>query len=143
MEPEDSNKATVGRLIDECVNANRPDLAGAFVHADVVIHAGTPVATPDTSGLEEFQGVFELIHRVFPDLQVEVGDLISEGDRVAVRWVARGTHSEEWAGVPATGRVVQIGGMDIYRFRAGRIAEWWRNEDMYSLVQQLTTEHRP
>jgi predicted ester cyclase len=51
-------------------------------------------------------------------LHVTVEDVLGDGDRVAVRWNARGTHESEWLGIPPTGRRVVFGGMDLYRFRA-------------------------
>ena len=32
----------------------------------------------------------------FPDLTVSIEDEVSEGDRVVVRWTARGTHEGEF-----------------------------------------------
>jgi predicted ester cyclase len=40
----------------------------------------------------------------FPDFEMEIVELIGEGDRVVARFRCSGTHRGEWLGVPATGR---------------------------------------
>jgi steroid delta-isomerase-like uncharacterized protein len=131
------NAQVVRRLVDEAVNANRVDLLSEFVDPDVVVHPGTVGAAPATAGIEELVTAFNRFHSVFPDLHVEVEDVVAEGDRVAARWTATGTHSAELAGLPATGRAVRWGGIDFYRLVDGKVAEWWRNDDFVWLLQQL------
>jgi steroid delta-isomerase-like uncharacterized protein len=124
-------------FVEVCVNADEVARLADFVAADVVVHAATPGGPPDTRGLPELTDVFRRVHAVFPDLYVTVEDVFGSGDRVAVRWTARGTHDAEWAGFPATGLRVTFGGIDIYRIEDGKIKEWWRNEDFAYLLQQL------
>jgi steroid delta-isomerase-like uncharacterized protein len=131
------NAEVVRRLVDEAVNSDRVDLLGEFVRPDIAVHPGTVGAAPATTGIEELATAFRRFHSVFPDLQVVLNDVVAEGDRVAARWTATGTHSAEFAGLPATGRAVTWGGIDIYRLVDGKIAEWWRNDDFVWLLQQL------
>jgi steroid delta-isomerase-like uncharacterized protein len=86
---------------------------------------------------EAVNAAFRRFHSVFPDLHVVIEDVVAEGDRVAARWTATGTHSGEFAGLPATGRAVRWGGIDIYRLVGGKVAEWWRNDDFIWLLKQL------
>jgi predicted ester cyclase len=131
------NAEVVRRLVDEAVNADRVDLLGEFVRPDVVVHPGTVGAAPATAGIEELATAFRRFHSVFPDLHVVFEDVVAEGDRVAARWTATGTHSAELAGLSATGRAVRWGGIDIYRLVDGKVAEWWRNDDFIWLLKQL------
>ena len=61
-----------------------------------------------------------------PDLQLEIDDLIAEGDRVMVRF----TQSSEAAGV-------NVSGVYIVRLEDGRIVEGWDHTDMLTLFAQL------
>jgi predicted ester cyclase len=54
---------------------------------------------------------------------------LSSGDRVAIRWSAGGVHAGNLLGVPATGRRVDITGIDIFRVKDGKLAEMWQNWD--------------
>jgi predicted ester cyclase len=40
----------------------------------------------------------------FPDVHMQVVDLIAEGDKVAARFLCSGTQRGEWQGHPATGQ---------------------------------------
>jgi steroid delta-isomerase-like uncharacterized protein len=135
-------KSAVRQFVAVCVNGDEVQRLGDFVSPDVEIHAATGGGPPDTRGVAELAAVFRSLRSVFPDLHVTVEDVVGEGDRVAMRWTARGTHEAEWGGVPATGRRVVFGGMDLYRFQYGKICEWWRNEDFSYLIEQLTGDSR-
>ena len=49
--------------------------------------------------------------------------MIGEGDIVAFRFTLRGTHTGTFAGIPPTGKVIILTGMDFVRIVNGRIAE--------------------
>ena len=63
--------------------------------------------------------------------------MIADGDKVAVRYRIRGTHSDELMGVPATGNAVDVEGQSFFRFEDGRLAERWQALDVVSLMTQI------
>ncbi|MPZ35378.1 MAG: hypothetical protein GEV13_31125 [Rhodospirillales bacterium] len=64
--------------------------------------------------------------------------LLAEGDVVASRWSAGGTHTGAPFGpLPTSGRKFEITGMSIYLVRDGRIAEGWVNDDTLGMATQL------
>lgn len=73
----------------------------------------------------------------FPDVQAVIDDLIPVEDRVVVRLHWTGTHTGTYSGVPATGRVVRVPGLAIWRFEAGRVVEIWSVQDQFALLQQI------
>jgi predicted ester cyclase len=72
-----------------------------------------------------------------PDFHVTMEDMIAEGDNVAGRWTASGTHEAELVGIPPTGKQATWTGMTIYRFAGGKIVEAWWSRHMLSLLMQL------
>jgi steroid delta-isomerase-like uncharacterized protein len=67
-----------------------------------------------------------------------VDDVICEGDLVAARWTAAGTHRGAGLGVPATGKPMRVTGMTWARFdQNGRLAEGWNSFDRLGMLQQL------
>jgi steroid delta-isomerase-like uncharacterized protein len=73
----------------------------------------------------------------FPDMQVEINDLVAEGDKVVTRWTARGTNTGEMMGMPASGKSVTLTGITIDHYRDGKSIEHWENLDMLGMMQQL------
>ena len=75
--------------------------------------------------------------KAFPGYELEVEDMVAEGDKVALRAVFSGVHQDEFQGIAATGREVTLPVMLMYRIDNGKIAEFWMSADSLSLLQQL------
>jgi steroid delta-isomerase-like uncharacterized protein len=73
----------------------------------------------------------------FPDSQFTIDDMIAEGDQVVTKKTLTGTHTADFAGIPATGKRVKLQFVDIMRVRDGRIVEHWLSMDQLSFMQQL------
>lgn len=73
----------------------------------------------------------------FPDLDFEVRETVTEGGKVAVHTIMRGTHRGKFAGVPGSGNCVEVAGTDIFRIVEGHIAEGWTLCDSGSLFMQI------
>jgi predicted ester cyclase len=78
----------------------------------------------------------------FPDLRTAEVDSVREGDKVAFRWLLSGTHEKEFMGVGATGRRVEVMGMDIVRLAHGEIIEHWGEFDAIGLLRQISVVPR-
>ena len=133
----EENKDVVRGLVDECINPYRPELLERFVDQAVRVHPGTPGAAPDTEGIDELRAAVHRIRGTFPDLRIELDQTVAEGDLVAARWTATGTHTGTLAGIAATGSAVRWSGTDLYRLGDGKVVEWWRNDDFVWLLHQL------
>lgn len=73
----------------------------------------------------------------FSGFTLTIDDQIVEGDRGVTRWTARGVHTGEHLGIPATGRSIEITGINIGRFENGRIVDEWSRGDDVGLLRQL------
>jgi len=101
-------------------NFNGHDVSG--------IHAGT---------LEQLKQSAAALFSGFPDLEVKIEDLLVDGDKAVKRWSARGTHTGTYAGVPATGKVVDFTGTNIFHVLDGKIVEVWAESDVLGFLRQL------
>lgn len=66
----------------------------------------------------------ELLHRLmdgFPDLHAEVGEFRHADDAVFGESVITGTHDGEWAGLPPSGRRVEVPVAGIFEFDDDRL----------------------
>jgi steroid delta-isomerase-like uncharacterized protein len=131
----EANKMIARRVIDEIYNAGRLELADELVTPDFV---GRDPASPEPMmGPEGLKRQAQGYRTAFPDLRLTIEDEIAEGDRVATRWSAHGTHKAQLFGIPATGRQATVSGITISRIFDGRIAESWISWDTFGLLQQL------
>lgn len=73
----------------------------------------------------------------FPQYEMNVEDMIAEGDRVVVRFTIRGVHHGDLMGIPPTGKRIEVPGIIIYRIEGGKIVEHWIQTDAMSMMQQL------
>jgi steroid delta-isomerase-like uncharacterized protein len=91
----------------------------------------------DAIGPQSLKEAIAMFRGAFPDLKMTMDDAIVEGNQIAVRFTMAATHKGEFAGVPATGQPVRIGGIDILRFEGGQIVEHWGYTDQMALMQQI------
>jgi hypothetical protein len=73
----------------------------------------------------------------FPDLHHTVEDAVADGDRVAVRFTLHGTHTGDFAGIPATRRPIAVSAMVVMRMSGGQVTELYGVFDQLGLMQQL------
>jgi len=131
----EANKALVRRFYEEVWNRGELDVADEVFAADYVRHdfRGTePKAGPP--GQKQIAADFRA---AFPDLSFEVDFVFGEGDFVAGRWTATGTHRGPWGGVPATGRAMRFSGVNVFRFSRGKVVEIWNHRDDLGLMEQI------
>ena len=77
------------------------------------------------------------LREAFPDMHLTIEDTLAEDDKVAVRFTFRGTHKAEFAGIAATDKKVEIGGLEIAHLKDGKVVEHWLNWDVMGLMKQL------
>lgn len=128
----EENKALVRRLYAEVMGKGNMVTADELLSAHYVEHLSVP--TPGREGLKQ---LVMMVLSAFPDIHPTVEDAVAEGDRVAVRIVARGTHKNAFMGVPPSGRAVEWKEMHIYRVDGGKIVEHWGEIDQLDLLQQI------
>jgi steroid delta-isomerase-like uncharacterized protein len=73
----------------------------------------------------------------FPDLRHEILDLVTEGNKVAVRYNIMGTHKGVFQGLPPSGKKVSFSAMAFISLTDGRVAEEWEIADTFGLMQQI------
>ena len=108
---------------------------GELVADDFIEHEGGPGLPPTKEGTLEF---FRILLAAFPDMRMDVEDLLASEDKTVARVKVTATHQGEFMGVPPTGARVEIQLIDIMRIDdAGLVCEHWGVTDMLSLMQQL------
>jgi steroid delta-isomerase-like uncharacterized protein len=134
MGTSEENKAAVRACFQAGTDGNL-DVLDAIVEPAYVLH--DPSSPKEVRGVEGLKELVAMYRSGVPDLRVTVEHQFTEGDYVATRFTARGTHGGEIMGVPPTGRQVSIAGITISRCRDGKIMEEWEVSDVFGLLQQI------
>jgi steroid delta-isomerase-like uncharacterized protein len=123
------NKALARRFLEEVFNQRRLEAIEALTVPGYVDH-NLP------SGVTVAQSIGAFLAG-FPDAHFTIEDQIEEGDLVVTRWTARGTHTGNLFGIPATGKSIAMPGISIYRITNGKMVEAWVQYDQLGMMQQL------
>jgi steroid delta-isomerase-like uncharacterized protein len=113
------------------------DLEGFSQHVadDFIEHDEIPGVPPTKDGLMLY---FEMMLTAFPDMRMDVKDVIVSGDKAVARVQVSGTHSDEFMGIPATDKSFEVNLIDIMRFGEDGLAhEHWGVVDQLLMMQQL------
>ena len=70
-------------------------------------------------------------------MQLEIEDLIAEGDMVAARYKERGTSRAPFFDKPATGKSYELVAMEWFVIKDGKIQRRWGARDAASQAKQL------
>jgi predicted ester cyclase len=137
----EENKAIVRRAYEEGLSEKNMDVLDEVFDPAYVGHFP---GLPPIQSLDEQKTVINSFLEAFPDIVFTVEDQLAEGDKVATRWSAHGTHLGEWRGfpprargIPPTGRHVTFSATDIYRIVNGKIVEEWNTLEQFDVLSQL------
>ncbi|HET7712450.1 MAG TPA: ester cyclase [Thermoanaerobaculia bacterium] len=124
---EEKNKALVARFYDEVWNKGNYDVADEVFAADYVRNdprGGNPPGGPKGQ---------KLIARAFrkgcPDCVMTVDRLLADGEFVVGQWKISGTDQ-------ASNQKIDFVGINIFRFKDGKVVEIWNHRDDLAYMQQ-------
>jgi steroid delta-isomerase-like uncharacterized protein len=128
------NAATARRWYDDVLNQGRFDVLDGLLDENVVHHAAV---FTDLVGPEQVAGSLRALLTGFPDIRYTVDGIVTDGDRVLVRWTGRGTQTGPFLGVPPSGRTVEWSGINAFRFDCGVIVEGWSEANGLQVLRQI------
>ncbi|MFH1568791.1 MAG: ester cyclase [Gemmatimonadota bacterium] len=109
-------RGVIREYFDRLLNQRDLSVCDELLASGYVDHDGADGRPPGPEETKE--SVIQLLE-TYPDMQVEVKEVVVEGDRAAVRLRWRGTHA-------GTGKVVERQGITMLRLdERGQIAERW------------------
>ena len=119
-------KATVRRLVEEVMNEGRLEVLEELYAPRLAAAA---------------RGWIVPFRESFPDVRMEIVELVAEGERVVGRFRCSGTHLGAWEGQPPTERRFErVNEVYFFTVREGRIVAAWGLEDTRSRRRQLGLE---
>jgi predicted ester cyclase len=114
LDTPEYNKAFVIAHFEEFVNKKNAAIALVNFSEDFLDHDenGGPAVGP-----QKAKQMMEMVHHMFPDIHVQIEEIIAEGDKVMVRNI--------WSHKNFMGSLVQFKGFVLWRLKGGKIVERW------------------
>jgi predicted ester cyclase len=132
MSIEEENKALILRFYD-LYNRKEIDAAYELFAPEYIFHS----PTGDMSREQAKQFDTMALAAGFPDLVCSVVDIVAEGDKVAFRVNAKGTHTGLFMGVASTGKKFEMNNTWIVKIGSHKWVEQWGTSEIPNMMQQL------
>jgi predicted ester cyclase len=132
MSEQERNKALLLQLIEEGFNKGDLSVVDETVAVDSKEHQ-----RGNSDGRDGVKEVITTLRAWFPDLRMSVEDVAAVGDKVWMRFTARGTNLGSVMGRPPTGKKMTIDVIDVVRFKDGMHVEHWGVPDQLGMMIQL------
>ncbi len=130
---KDTNKAKELLIVAEALNKGNLAVVDEYLSLDFIYHG----PHGDVAGRDGYKKFLAMLRMAYPDIHVDVKDIVAEGDMVATRTISTFTFSGQVDAVPPTGKKVTMSSTIIDRFKGGKLAETWEHYDRLGLNQQL------
>lgn len=130
-----ATESQVRRFIDEVWNGRNCDAAADLYDESYANMFG--------SGPSARVEPIRRYHQTFPDLHMDVEELITAGDTVVLRATFRGTDTGAYLGRPPTGCSVQEWVVTVMHFERDKVVREWIGADKLGLFIQLGVVDNP
>lgn len=131
----EANKAIVRRFYEEVMNRGNASLLDEIMAPDFTDHGEALFGSPQ--GRDALKRSIIETPTIFANLNVQLHDVIADGELVGVRGTMRCFQQGEFLGVSPSGNELTWSGLALFRVMNGKITERWFNSDSLSIVQQL------
>ncbi len=130
---QEENKAKELMMVAEALNKGNMAVVDECLTPDFIYHG----PSGEVKGITNYKKFLAELRTAYPDIHVDVKDIVAEGDLVATRTLCTFTFTGKVSATPPTGKKVSMSGTIIDRFKGGKIAETWEHYDRLDLYQQL------
>ena len=117
-------------------NERSPDLLDEACSSEWEDMNSTPVQEP---GIDGFKRMMPVFFKAFPDLQIEVDEIVGGSGRAGVRARMIGTHRGEIFGVAGSQQSIEVNLHEFHHLEEGRISRTWHLEDWFGMFQRIGT----
>jgi hypothetical protein len=132
---ETRNLSTIVDTIERMLNTGDFSTARKSWAEDIIFHSPSGRTTRTVS---EMVAELDAAHHAFPDLHLEIHEMLAEDNYAAVRYTLTGTHRGDFNGIPPTHRSFTVSEMIFYRFdEGGMLREMWPLIDFMGLMRQI------
>jgi len=130
----EQNKTIARRIFTQVNDDQQYDALNELCHSDILIH--DPLSG-NQQGIEAFRGLLAFFRTAFGEQKTDLHQVVAEGDFVAILHTHNAVHTGPFMGLPPTQKHASVPGIELFRLREGKIAEFWRFDADLSLLMQL------
>lgn len=134
----EENRELVRRFMEGSWNWERLSRIGEFLSREFSYHG------PLGRELDR-QGYVDALYvemEAVDDFYVKIDDMLTEGDRVAVRFTSWFRHRGEFMETDITGRTINVCGESFFRIAEGKVKEIWEEYDRFAMLKQMGGRQR-
>ena len=130
MNQLEANKKIVGHYVD-AFNRGDFDALRQIFATDAVVQGVLGMGAMD-----KVISIWRELHSAF-GIKLQVEEMIAEGDRVAVRYIERGTFAGPFRGNQPTGKSYELIALETFLVKDGKIQQRWGARDSASQARQI------
>ncbi len=128
---KEANLETLAKFA-EAVNTGKFDLFKESVSIENIDHDPARGQVP---GPEGYRAFFSGLREAFPDLSVALETMVADEDSIAIAYTLSGTQNGSFMGVAPTGKMMKVRGVQISKFKDGKMVERWGSSDELGMLQ--------
>lgn len=129
MQPED----LIRTFINEAFNKGNLSILEEVIHPEYQYWS----SDSQLKGIGQLREFIQAFRNAFPDLNLQIDDFFSSNDRTCTAFTLKGSHEQDFMGIPATKKSVKVQGMVISRIKDNKILEDREILDNLTFFQQL------
>jgi steroid delta-isomerase-like uncharacterized protein len=128
-----SSQAALGKFAEAVATGNYA-LFNDVVAPDCVDHDPAAGQVP---GPEGYKFVHGMLRKAFPDIKLEPTVIVQQEDTIAFAYTMTGTQTGPFGDIPPSGKPVKINGLQISKFKDGKMVERWGSSDVLGILKQI------
>ena len=130
----DNNKSVVSRYVNEFKNEQKFSVFPKLFSSKIIHHFNFP---DRSNRMDSFVSVGQTFLSAFPDVKVDLQQILAEGDLVVEQNRVSATHKGTFDGIKATNKKVHWTEIHIYRLENGKIIENFPAVNFERILMQI------
>ena len=131
---KDDKTNPVRRILEEVWNQKQLNLLPDLCHSNMRFHLSEGYIEGRDRLRDE---VIIPTMEAFPDIYHTIDELITEGDRIAMKYTGSGTHENDFDGKQATGNRLEYKGVTIFHLKDVKVDEVWNYSNWSEMFAAL------
>lgn len=135
-----SERTLLHRWFEEVWNKKDAAAIREMLTEDSIHHGLSGPGGPPVRGYTDFENFHAAFITAFPDLHIELDDVIDTGEKIAARYTVTATQQGELQGMQPTGKKVRFTGSGICTVKDGKFVEVWNEVDFPKMQYDLAPD---